>query len=58
MLCTYRAFLYDPVEHDDRFGLLLPDHEPKMAAGVPEWSLWTTNTHFNFFILPLFNQIK
>lgn len=45
VLRTYRAFLDDPVEHDDRLCLLLPDHEPKVAAGVLEGALWTTNTH-------------
>lgn len=40
--CAYRAFLDDPVEHDDRFGILLPDHEPKVAAGVPEGTLGPT----------------
>lgn len=43
LLWTYRAFLYDPVEHDDCLGLLLPDHEPKVTTGVPEGALQRAN---------------
>lgn len=42
---AYRAFLYDSVEHDHCLSILFPDHEPKVATGVPEGALWTTDTH-------------
>lgn len=43
-LQTHRALLDHPVQHDNGFGLLLPDHEPEVATRVSEGALLTKQT--------------
>lgn len=34
--CTHRSLFDDSVEHYNSFGTLLPNHQPKMAAGISQ----------------------
>lgn len=49
---AYQAFLNHPIEHDDGFGLLFPDHEPEVATRVPEGTL-QTSTAKNMLAAPI-----